>query len=166
MNDIRYAVRTLLRTPAFSLVAVLTLALGIGATTAIFSVVNAVLIRPLPYTDPDRLIATRGSLPDLRDWQQSSASFDGMAFWASNLFNLKIESDVRQVRGGMVTRELFSLLGVEPFLGRSFTPDDYRQDTVILGHALWQSRFGGDTHVIGQTIDLSGTTYTVIGVAP
>src|SRR5215210_3937406 len=117
MNDIRYAVRTLVRTPAFSLVAVLTLALGVGATTAMFSVVNAVLIRPLPYTDPDRLIATRGSLPDLRDWQQSSGSFDGMAFWASNLFNLKIGTDSRQVLGATVSRELLPLLGVEPILG-------------------------------------------------
>jgi putative ABC transport system permease protein len=166
MNDIRYAVRTLLRAPAFTLVAVLTLALGIGATTAIFSVVNAVLIRPLPYTDADRLMTTRGSLPDLRDWQQSTGSFEAMAFWASNLFNLKVGTDSQQVRGAMVTRELLPLLGVEPFLGRSFSADDYRQDTVILSHGLWQSRFGGDTHVIGQTIDLSGTTFTVIGVAP
>ncbi len=86
MNDVRYAVRTFLRTPAFTIVAVLTLALGIGATTVMFSVVNAVLLRPLPYADADRLITTRGSLADLRDLQRSSEAFEGMAFWASNLF--------------------------------------------------------------------------------
>jgi putative ABC transport system permease protein len=166
MNDIRYAVRTFSRTPAFTLVAVLTLALGIGATTVIFSVVNAVLLRPLPYADADRLVTTRGSLPDLRDLQRSSQAFDGMAFWASNLYNLKVGTDSRQVRAGQITRDLLPLLGVQPFLGRNFTAEDDRQDTVILGHALWRSRFAGDAGVIGKTIDLSGTTYTIIGVAP
>ena len=166
MNDFTYAIRTFLRAPGFTLVAVLTLALGIGATTAIFSVVNAVLLRPLPYTDPDRLVTTRGSLADLRDIKASTQSFDGMAFWASNMYNLRTDGDSRQVLAGQVTRDLLPLLGVQPLLGRNFTPEDDRQDTVVLGHALWQSRFGGDPAVIGKTIDLSGTTFTVIGVAP
>ncbi len=166
MNDLRYAIRSFLRTPGFTLVAVLTLALGIGATTAIFSVVNAVLLRPLPYADADRLVVTRGSLPDVRDLERSNRSFDGMATWASNLFNLRIDADSRQVLGGMVSRNLLPLLGVQPLLGRNFTEDDDRQDTVILGYGLWQSRFGGDPGVLGRTIDLSGTSYTVIGVAP
>jgi predicted permease len=166
MSDIRYAIRAFLRTPGFTLVAVLTLALGIGATTAIFSVVNAVLLRPLPYTEADRLVVTRGSLPDLRDLQRSNRSFDGMATWASNMFNLRIEADTRQVMGGMVSRNLLPLLGVQPLLGRTFTEEDERQDTVILGHGLWQSRFGGDAGVLGRTIDLGGRSYTVIGVAP
>jgi putative ABC transport system permease protein len=166
MNDIRYAIRAFLRTPGFTLVAVLTLALGIGATTAIFSVVNAVLLRPLPYADPDRLVTVRGSLADVRDLDRSNRSFDGMAAWASNLYNLRIDADTRQVLGGMVTRNLLPLLGVQPLLGRNFTEDDDRQDTVILGYGLWQSRFGGDPGVLGRTIDLSGTSYTVIGVAP
>ena len=166
MNDLRYAIRSFLRTPGFTLVAVLTLALGIGATTAIFSVVNAVLLRPLPYADADRLVVTRGSLPDLRDLERSNRSFDGMATWASNLFNLRIDADSRQVLGGMVSRNLLPLLGVQPLLGRNFTEDDDRQDTVIIGYGLWQSRFGGDPGVLGRTIDLSGTSYTVIGVAP
>jgi putative ABC transport system permease protein len=166
MSDIRYALRTFLRTPLFTLVAVMTLALGIGATTAIFSVVNAVLLRALPYADPDRLVTTRGSLADLRDIKASTQSFDGMAFWASNMYNLRIDGDSRQVLAGQVTRDLLPLLGVQPLLGRNFTLEDDRQDTVVLGHALWQSRFGGDPAVIGKPIDLSGTTFTVIGVAP
>ena len=165
-NDFTYAIRTFLRTPGFTIVAVLTLALGIGATTAIFSVVNAVLLRPLPYADPDRLVFTRGSLPDLRDLEASSESFEGMAFWASNLYNLRTGADSRQVLAGQVTRDLLPLLGVQPLLGRNFTAEDDRQDTVILSHALWQSRFGGDPEIVGKTMDLSGTTFTVIGVAP
>ena len=166
MTDITYAIRTFLRTPGFTIVAILTLALGIGATTAMFSVVNAVLLRPLPYADPDRLVTTRGSLADLRDLKASSQSFEGMAFWASNLYNLRTDADSRQVLGGQVTRDLLPLLGVQPLLGRNFTAEDDRQDTAILSHALWQSRFGGDAGIVGKTMDLSGTTFTIVGVAP
>jgi predicted permease len=166
MTDMRYAIRTFLRTPGFTLVAVLTLALGIGATTAIFSVVNAVLLRPLPYVDPDRLVTTRGSLADLRDLNTASQSYDGMAFWASNMYNLRVNEDSEQVRAGQVTRELLTVLGVQPLLGRNFTAEDDRQDTAILGYGLWQSRFGGDPQVLGKPIILTGTSYTVIGVMP
>ncbi len=166
MGDLRYAIRTFVRTPGFTIVTVLTLALGIGATTAMFSVVNAVLVRPLPYSDPDRLITTRGSLADLRDLEASSGSFAGMAFWASNLYNLRSGSDVQQVLAGQVSRTLLPILGVQPLLGRNFTADDERQDTVILGYGLWQTRFGGDPQIVGKTIALSGTTFTVIGVTP
>jgi putative ABC transport system permease protein len=166
MTDIRYAIRTFLRTPGFTLVAVLTLALGIGATTAIFSVVNAVLLRPLPYANSDRLVATRGSLADLRDLNSSSQSYEDMAFWASNMYNLRINEDAQQVRAGQITRNLLPLLGVQPLIGRNFTQDDERQDTAILGYGLWQSRFGGDGQVLGRTINLTGTSYTVIGVTP
>jgi putative ABC transport system permease protein len=166
MSDIRYAIRTLLRTPAFTIVAVLTLALGIGATTAIFSVVNAVLLRPLPFSDADRLVTTRGSLADLRDLEASNQSFEGMAFWASNQFNLRANGDSQQVLGGEITRNLLPLLGVQPLLGRNFTVEDEQQDTVILGYGIWQRRFAGTPEIIGKTIDLSGTTYTVIGVTP
>src|SRR5262245_49293433 len=141
MSDLRYAIRTFLRAPGFTLVAVLTLALGIGATTAIFSVVNAVLLRPLPYADSERLVTTRGSLADLRDLQTSSQSYEDIAFWASNMYNLRIDEDSQQVRAGQVTRNLLPLLGVQPLIGRNFTQDDERQDTAILGYGLWQSRF-------------------------
>jgi putative ABC transport system permease protein len=166
MTDMRYALRTFSRTPGFTLIAVLTLALGIGATTAMFSVVNAVLLRPLPYADPDRLVTTRGSLADLRDFNGSNRSYEGMAFWASNLYNLRTNTDSQQVRAGQITRELLPLLGVQPLLGRNFTIEDERQDTVILGYGTWQSLFGGDPRVIGQTINLTGNSYTVIGVMP
>ena len=165
-HDFLYAIRTFLRTPAFTLVAVLTLALGIGATTAMFSVVNAVLIRPLPFTDPDRLVTTRGSLPDLRDLEADSGAFESMALWASNQYHLRLDGDSRQVQGAQVTTNLFRLLGVQPVLGRDFTVEDDRQNAVILGHALWQSTFGSDPGVLGRTVQLSGTSYTVIGVAP
>jgi putative ABC transport system permease protein len=166
MTDIRYAVRTFLRTPAFTVVAVATLALGIGATTTIFTVVNAVLLKPLPYADADRLVAMRGSLADFRDVEAASRSFDGMAIWASNQYNLRTDAESNQVLGGQVSRTLLPLLGVQPMLGRNFTEEDDRVETVILGYGLWQSRFGGDPSVLGRRIDLSGTSYTVIGVAP
>lgn len=166
MNDLRYAVRTFLRTPGFTIVTVVTLALGIGATTAMFSVVNAVLLKPLPFTDSDRLVTTRGSLADLRDLQASTGSFDGLAFWASNLYNLRVNADVQQVMAGQVSRNLLPILGVQPLLGRNFTVEDERQDTVILGYGLWQSRFAGDPQIVGKTVSLSGTTFTVIGVTP
>ena len=165
-QDVRYALRTLRRSPGFAAVAILTLALGIGATTAIFSVVNAVLLRPLPFSDPDRLVTARGSLADLRDWQAAGGSFEDVAFWASNQFNLRLEGDSQQVLGGQVTSNLLPLLGVSPFLGRNFTEEDDRQDTVILGYAIWQARFGGDPGVLGRRVDMSGVTYTVIGVTP
>jgi predicted permease len=164
--DIGYGVRSLIKAPGFSIVALLTLALGIGATTVMFSVVNAVLIRPLPFTDPDRLVTTRGSLADLRDLKAASRSFQDLAFWASNNFNLGLDGDAQQVLGGQVTTNLFPLLGVQPLLGRAFSPEDDRQNVVVLSYALWQSRFGGDPAVLGRSVQLSGTSYTVIGVAP
>jgi putative ABC transport system permease protein len=166
MNDLRYALRTLLRNRAFTLTAALMLALGIGATTAIFSVVNAVLLQPLPYHDPDRLVVTRLSYPDYLDVRRSSQSFEQTAVWASNLYNLEIGDESRQVTGGVISRELLPLLGVMPAAGRNFTEEEDRQRTVILGHGLWQSMFGGDVSAVGRTITLSGTAYTVIGVAP
>ena len=166
MNDIRYAIRTLLRTPGFTIVAVLTLALGIGATTAIFSVVNAVLLRRLPYADPDRLVLTRGSLQDLRDLEASAQSFEDMAFWASNMYNLRLGVDTEQMLGGQVSRNLLPLLGVQPLIGRNFTAEDDLQATVILGYGLWQRRFASNPQIIGKTINLSGTTFTVIGITP
>src|SRR5688500_12726744 len=161
-----YAIRGLLRTPGFAATATLTLALGIGATTAIFSVVNAVLLEPLPYRDPDRLVVTRLSLPDYKDLQRTSRSFEGPAAWASNLYTLQNGDESRQVLGGVISRDLLPLLGVTPVFGRNFTADDDRQRTVILSHGLWQSIFGGDPGAIGQSVDLGTGTFVVIGVAP
>ncbi|HSL21235.1 MAG TPA: ABC transporter permease, partial [Vicinamibacterales bacterium] len=166
MSDIRYAIRSFLRTPGFTTVAVLTLALGIGATTAIFSVVNAVLLEPLPYPEADRLVVARMSLPDYRDVQRSARSFERTAVWASNLYNLRTDGDTQQILGGVVSRELLPLLGVTSVLGRTFTADDERERTVVIGYGLWQSRFGADPSVLGRGLELSGNSYTIIGVAP
>ena len=166
MSDIRYATRSFLRTPGFTTVAVLTLALGIGATTAIFSVVNAVLLEPLPYPEADRLVVARMSLPDYRDVQRSARSFERTAVWASNLYNLRTDGDTQQILGGVVSRELLPLLGVTSVLGRTFTADDERERTVVIGYGLWQSRFGADPSVLGRGLELSGNSYTIIGVAP
>src|SRR5690349_5815223 len=138
MADIRYALRALLRAPGFTTTAILTLALGIGATTAIFSVVNAVLVQPLPYREPGRLVVTRLSYPDYQDVRRASRSFDGMAVWASNLYNLESGDETRQVRGGVISREMLPLLGVTPALGQNFSADNDRQHSVILGYGLWQ----------------------------
>ena len=165
-DRLSYAFRTLLRNRSFTVTAALTLALGIGATTAIFSVVNAVLLQPLPYRDPGRLVVTRLSYPDYLDVRRGSRSFDGTAAWASNLYNIESGDETRQVLGGVISRDLLPLLGVAPAIGHNFSADEDRQKTVILGYGLWQSVFGGDRSAIGRTLTLSGTPYTVVGVAP
>ena len=166
MNDLRYAARTLARTPGFTATAILTLALGIGVTTAIFSVVKAVVLDPLPYRDPARLVVTRLSLPDYRDVQRASRSFEQTAFWATNLYNIEAGSEDRQVLGAVVSHELLPVLGITPAAGRLFTEEDDRQATVVIGHGLWQSLYGGDPSAVGRVIDLSGMPYTIVGVAP
>src|SRR5262245_57343216 len=113
LNDFKYALRAFARTPGFTLVAGLTLALGIGATTAVFSVVNAVLLRPLPFTAADRLVVSRGSLADLRDLSGAVGSFEAEAMWATNVYNLDVGGETNQVLGGQISRELLPLLGVE-----------------------------------------------------
>jgi putative ABC transport system permease protein len=166
MTDLKFALRTLFKTPAFTLTAALTLALGIGATTAIFSVVNAVLLRPLPYRDSERLVVTRLSFPDYQDLRRRSATFEESAVWARNLYTLQNGDETRQVLGGVISRDLLPLLGVTPVVGRNFTVDDDRQKTVILGYGLWQTMYASDPSAIGRVLDISGTPYTIIGVAP
>src|SRR4029079_1294892 len=138
---------------------------GIGATTLMFSVVNAVLIRPLPFNDPERLVTTRVSLGDLRDLKAASRSLDDAAFWASNQFTLRLDGDSQQVLGGQVTTNLFPLLGVQPLIGRGLLPHEERENVVVLGYPLWQSRFGGDPAILGRQVQLSGTSYQGVGVA-
>jgi putative ABC transport system permease protein len=166
MHDFRYALRTLFRTPSFTLTAILTLALGIGASTAVFSIVNAVLLEPLPFRDPDRLVVARLSVPDFKDVQRASRSFESTAIWATNIYTLQVGENVQQIMGGVISRELLPLLGVTPVIGRNFGPEDDVQRTVILGYGLWQSLYGGDEAVVGRVLDLSGIPHTVIGVAP
>ena len=182
LQDLRYGLRMLRRRPGFTIVAVITLALGIGANTAIFSVVDAVLLRPLPYPQAERLVflwstmigqgvPTSGSaMPDYREWRDRSDAFDGLGGFYYGDFNLSSGgSEPERVQGAYVTSNLFDVLRVSPALGRSFTPaeDQYgRHHVALLSHGLWQRRFGGDPAVIGREIKIGGVDYTVAGVMP
>ncbi len=179
-QDLRYGARMLLKRPGFTLIAVITLALGIGANAAIFSVVNAVLLRPLPYKDPDRLIMIRETkLPqfpefsvspgNFLDWRKQNTVFERLVAFTGASFNLIGAGDPEQIRGMKVTDGFFAALGAQPQLGRDFlTEEDQpgRNNVVIMSHGLWQRRFGGDPKILGQAITLDGRNYTVIGVMP
>lgn len=178
-QDVRYGVRMLRKNPGLTTVAVLTLALGIGANTTIFSVVNAVLLRPLPYPEPGRLVQLR------TDWSGSPSAVIGsstfveakaqsqslacIAAYAGGDMTLTGAGSAQQVVAGAVTADFFPLLGVPPAWGRNFTREEDTPNgpkAAILGHGLWQSRFGGDVDVLGRTITLNEQSYTVVGVLP
>jgi len=180
-QDVRYGARMLFKSPGFTLVAVLALALGIGANTAIFSVVDAVLLRSLPYRHADRVVVVwENNRPRNRpqnvispanflDWQDHQGVFDGMASFYDTRVNLTGAGEPEEIPAQMTTPNLFTLLGVEPVLGRTFAPDDAeegRDDVVILSHGLWQRRFGASADVVGKALTLGGSTVTVIGVLP
>jgi putative ABC transport system permease protein len=180
-QDLRYAARILWKNPGFTAVAVIALALGIGANTAIFSVVNTVLLRPLPYKDPDQLVmvwedASRHGYPrdtpaaaNFIDWRDQNSTFSGMAAIADNNFNLTGVGDPEQLKGRRVSGDLFPLLGVDPQLGRVFTATEDQpgsQKVVLLSHRLWQRRFGGEASIVGRTLTLNGESYSVVGVMP
>jgi putative ABC transport system permease protein len=174
-KDARYGARTLLRAPVFSLVAVITLALGIGANTAIFSVVNAVLLRPLAYRDADRLVVALhyGSSPvapaNYIDWRDQSRSFEAMAaaeYWSANLTGGDAPEHLLGLR---MTQNLMPMLGVDPLLGRVFAPGEDRagaEHEVVLSYRLWQRLFNGDAKVLGKPVTLNNEAYTVVGVMP
>src|ERR1044072_5756536 len=165
IQDLRYAARMLRRNPRFTAVAVIALALGIGANTAIFSVVYSVLLKPLPYKDADRLAVSNISVPDYRDLKEANQVFDETAIWASNLYSLNANGEVEQVLGATVSPSFFSLLG-QAAIGRVFGPEEDRERLVALSYDLWQGRFGGDINTLGETIDLGGRLDTIIGVMP
>jgi putative ABC transport system permease protein len=165
LQDLRYGMRMLLKNPGFAIVAVITLALGIGANTAIFSVVYGVLLKPLPYREADRIVVANISLPDFRDVRESNQVFDQMATWASNLYNVKIDDDTTQVMGAVVSPEFFPMLG-GPMLGRTWRTDEDMQPLAVISYDFWQSRFQGDPNVIGKTIRLYNEVQTIIGVMP
>ena len=182
LQDARYAVRMLVKSPGFSLVAILTLALGIGANTAIFSVVNALLLRPLPYPEPGRIVmlwqnlqarggpaqewATPGNFVDWRDSRTLFAKTAAVQGWVPTLTGI---AEPEPLRGEQVTQEYFDVLGVRPALGRIFRADEDVPNAprvVVLGHGLWTRRFGGDRGIIGRSITLGGEPHEVIGVMP
>jgi putative ABC transport system permease protein len=181
LQDVRYGLRMLVRNPGFTAVAVLTLALGIGANTAIFSVVNAVLLKPLPYADSDRLAviwvtepSEPGDLfpdtaPDFRDWQAQNQVFEGMSAITVAGATLTGAGEPLQLRGLSVSPNTFQLLRVQPQFGRSFSPDEGptgHNHVVILSYGLWQSAFGGQKSIVGSKVTMDGEAYDVVGVMP
>ena len=181
LKDIRYGIRGLLKRPGFTLVAIVTLALGIGANTAIFSVVNAVLLKPLPFPEPERLVKLgegssithpeRGvfSFPDYKDLQAQTQTLEHVAGYLNSGGMLASDDgDPERVLGADVSAEYFQVLGVKPQLGRTFTPEeDHPQaSVVVISHGLWQRRFGGSQQVIGKQLKLGTASMTIIGVMP
>ncbi|PYJ96454.1 MAG: ABC transporter permease [Verrucomicrobia bacterium] len=181
MNDLRYAFRQLLKNPGFAAVAVLTLALGIGANTAMFSVVNAVLLRPFPFKNPDRLVwiwennlsknvpINPASPANLMDWRNQSRVFESLSAWNGESFNLTGEGEPERILGAKVFANFFEVLGVQPILGRTFLADEDRagaNPVALLSYGLWQRRFGGDTNILGKSLTLHGQSFTVIGIMP
>jgi len=182
LKDIRYGVRNLARTPGFTAVAVLTLALGIGANTAIFSVVENVLLRPLPYPHPENLVEIWNTYPpqipraglspgDYADWHQQANSFSEMGAYGdtSKGFNLTGDGEPQRVLVGYASSDLFPMLGARVVAGRSFILEENRGGSaaiVILGHRLWERRFGGDAGVVGRSVTLDNKRYTVVGILP
>ena len=177
-QDVKYAARSFRRSPGFAAIAVLTLALGIGATTSIFSVVQTLLIRPLPFPDADRLVAVFATSPtarrdttsflDFSDWQRQTHTLSGMAAYRSERFNITGDGTPEPVRGLRVTHELFSVLGASPAIGRTF--DQQEQHTArpvaLIGHGLWTRRYGSDPRVLGRTLLVNEVGHVVIGVLP
>jgi putative ABC transport system permease protein len=179
LKDILYAIRSLARHPGFTGIALITLALGIGANTAIFSVVNAVLLRPLPFDDPERIVwlwdtqpqlaTTPTSLPDFLGWKDQNRSFAHLAAFQGGSIFVDAGDGARDTPVGLVTPDLFSVFHVSPILGRTFTDEETlpgRFRVAVLSHSMWQNRFGSDPNVTSRTIQLNGAPYTIIGVMP
>ncbi len=179
LRDAQYGIRLLLRKPGVTAVAIITLALGIGANTAIFTVTHALLLKPLPYDHPERLVLanennlSRGwtsfsvSPPNFLDWRAQAKSFDGLAAYGGRAFNYTGGAAPERLRGLSGTQGFLEMLGGTPTIGRGFRPDEFEQGkgfVVILGHGLWQRMFGGRQDIVNQTISLNGQPYTVVGV--
>src|SRR5687768_8265829 len=180
IQDLRYALRSLIKKPGFTLIAVATLALGIGASTAIFTVVNAGLLRGLPFKSPDRLyhiwestpqkeFAQREfSYPDYQDYQQNQV-FEGIAAYTGGGGIMSGRGEPERVFAPAASANLFSVLGVDAFLGRTFQQGDDKPGAprvIVLTYGMWQSRFGGDRSIVGQPLTINGDSYTVVGVLP
>ncbi|MGA9570825.1 MAG: ABC transporter permease, partial [Candidatus Acidiferrales bacterium] len=180
LQDIRYCIRMLAKNPGFTAIAVLTLALGIGANTAIFSVVNAELLRPLPFRDPSQLVRVASanarihtvsgavSYPDFADWRSQNHVFQDMAAYMDSSYALTGIEQPAHLAAANVSASMFNVLGVSPELGRNFLPEDDEphHHVAILSDRLWKERFGGDPQIIGRVITLDNSAYTVVGVMP
>jgi putative ABC transport system permease protein len=182
LQDLRYGFRMLVKTPGFSVVAIVALALGIGVNTAIFSVVNAVLLRPLPFKDPDNLVWAQaadlktgelgGSIspPDFLDYREQNRVFEHFAALQSISFTLTGEAvEPERVMGARVSADFFEALGIAPAIGRSFLAEEEREGSnrvAVISHGLWQRRFGGDPNLVGKTFDLSGQSAVIVGIMP
>ena len=178
-QDIRHGARSLSKTPALALISILTLALGIGANTAMFSIVNGVLLQRLPYSEPDRLLELSESTPQFQegsisypnflDWQQRSRSFEGMAVYRFENFNLTGQSNPERLQGLMASATMFPVLRLNPVLGRTFTSDEDRRGgapVVLLTTSYWKMRFAASVSIVGRALMLNGRLFTVIGVVP
>jgi putative ABC transport system permease protein len=176
-QDIRYGLRMLAKHKAFTSVAVITLALGIGANTTIFSVVNELLLRPLPYRDAERIVMlwevspsgrrqNTTSRTNFRAWRDQSTSYEHIAAFSDQRMNVSGHGEPEELSVQLATPEIFKVLGVDPILGRTLAPDDGDAEVAVLSYALWQRRFGGQSNVIGKEITLSGFKYSIIGVMP
>ncbi|MDB6128840.1 MAG: macrolide transporter ATP-binding/permease protein [Verrucomicrobia bacterium] len=180
LSDFRYAFRQLIKSPGFTLVAVLTLALGIGACTAIFSVVNGVLLRPLDFPEPERLVVLREtqlpdfpefslSPPNYLDWEKQTTSFASMAAYTGAPLNFTGDIEPQRLIGVKVTAHYFDVYGVKPILGRALLPEEDKpgkEHVVVISQAFWQRAFAGESSVLGRPLQLNGEPYTVVGVAP
>jgi putative ABC transport system permease protein len=181
LQDLRYGVRMLAKNPGFTLIAVIALALGIGANSAIFSVINAVLLRPLPFENPDEIVTPWGrgldggertaivSYPDFVDWREQAQTFEQLAVYNTSSTLIREDNDPEAISGAIASSELLSLLKVKPALGRGFTREDDRADSapvILLSYNLWQRRFNADPNIVGRQIRLSSRTATVMGVLP
>ena len=176
-QNLTYSIRTFLKNPGFTVTALFTIALGIGATTAIFSVVYATLFEPMAYPKPDQLVMVwskqdgRGSVSagDYLDWKQRSKSFQQMGAWTSGPYNVATKERPEQIDGSAETPGFFTMLGIRMMLGRDFLPEEGevgKEHVVIISHRLWETRFGADAEIIGKQIRMNGEGYTVVGVAP
>ena len=182
-NDLSYGVRVLFRNPGFAIIVVLALALGIGANTAVFSVINAVLLQPLPYPQPDHIVSIAGrftgigipddrnqlSPPEFMDLRRFASAFSDISVVQGASYNIRVGDVPERIGGAIVSANYFRLMGISPQLGRSFAAEEEqtgRDTVVILGHGLWQGKFGSDRSAIGRPIEINGRTYTIVGVMP